>query len=128
MTDRPTPEDDFNDLLEAAAAHRDAVTIDTFVRAPDQPAEAEAVHDYPDPYADLRARFSSHRVDAVGLESMDIVRNSSFALGRTIEFHVPAGPRRERILDDLQQVMFAANHEIARSRNLGLAVREPKER
>ena len=24
MTDRPTPEDDFNDLLEAAAAHRDA--------------------------------------------------------------------------------------------------------
>lgn len=127
MTDRPTPEDDFNDLLEAAAAHRDAVTIDTFVRAPDQPAEAEAVHDYPDPYADLRARFSSHRVDAVGLESMDIVRNSSFALGRTIEFHVPAGPRRERILDDLQQVMFAANHEIARSRSLGLAVREPKE-
>ena len=87
-----------------------------------------AVHDYPDPYADLRARFSSHRVDAVGLESMDIVRNSSFALGRTIEFHVPAGPRRDRILDDLQQVMFAANHEIARSRNLGLAVREPKER
>lgn len=44
MTDRPTPEDD----LEAAAAHRDAVTIDTFVRAPDQPAEAEAVHDYPE--------------------------------------------------------------------------------
>ena len=123
MTDRPTPEDD----LEAAAAHRDAVTIDTFVRAPDQPAEAEAVHDYPDPYADLRARFSSHRVDEAGLDAMDIVRNSSFALGRTIEFHVPAGPRRERILDDLQQVMFAANHEIARSRSLGLAVREPKE-
>lgn len=127
MTDRPTPEGDFNDLLEAAAAHRDAVTIDTFVRAPDQPAEAESVHDYVDPYADLRARFSSHRVDAAGLESMDIVRNSSFALGRTIEFHVPAGPRRERILEDLQQVMFAANHEIARSRSLGLAVREPKE-
>ena len=122
MTDRPTPEDD----LEAAAAHRDAVTIDTFVRAPDQPAEAEAVHDYPDPYADLRARFSSHRVDAVGLESMDIVRNSSFALGRTIEFHVPAGPRRERILDDLQQVMFAANHEIARAHSLGLVGREKK--
>ncbi len=127
MTDRATPEDDFNDLLEAAAAHRDAVTIDTFVRAPDQPAESESVHDYPDPYADIRARFSSHRVDAAGLESMDIVRSSSFALGRTIEFHVPAGPRRERILDDLQQVMFAANHEIARSRSLGLAVREPKE-
>jgi hypothetical protein len=126
MTDRPSPEDDF---LEAAAAHRDAVTIDTFVRAPDQPAEAEAeaVHDYADPYADLRARFNSHRVDEAGLDAMDIVRNSSFALGRTIEFHVPAGPRRERILDDLQQVMFAANHEIARSRSLGLAVREPKE-
>ena len=128
MTDRPTPEDEFNDLLEAAAAHRDAVTIDAFVRTPDQPAEAEAVHDYTDPYADLRARFSSHRVDAAGLDAMDIVRNSSFALGRTIEFHVPAGPRRERILDDLQQVMFAANHEIARSRSLGLAVRDPKEK
>ncbi len=123
MTDRPTPEDDFNDLLEAAAAHRDAVTIDTFARA----RTAEAVHAHPDPYANLRARFSSHRVDEAGLDAMDIVRNSSFALGRTIEFHVPAGPRRERILDDLQQVMFAANHEIARSRSLGLAVREPKE-
>ncbi len=122
MTDRPTPEDEFNELLEAAAAHRDEVKIDTFVRARTD----EAVHDYHDPHADIRARFSSHRVDEAGLDAMDIVRNSSFALGRTIEFHVPAGPRRERILDDLQQIMFAANHEIARAHSLGLVGREKK--
>lgn len=52
MTDRPSPEDDFNDLLEAAVAHRDEVKI---VRA----RTAEAVHEYVDPYADLRARFST---------------------------------------------------------------------
>ena len=35
-----------------------------------------AVHDYPDPYADLRARFSSHRVDAAGLDALIATLNA----------------------------------------------------
>ncbi len=117
MTDRPTPEDDFNDLLEAAAAHRDAVTIDTFAGSPTRELVA-------DPHADLRARFSAHHVDSAGLDSMDAIRSSCFALGRTIELHVSPGPRRGAILDGLQQIMFAANHEIARAHSLGLVERK----